>query len=327
MIRTNYRHSISSVNNHTGLETDVMRFFAIIALCLMVIFSLVQSLPLTPAVDQSPTLISNDLLKNKINALEEQIANLKQKNANLSSKNKNLQSKVVSGTMENVYLLEQISEIQNSLQRSEINLAESQSQISKLENDKQSLGQQLSITNKKIQVANKKYERALKATHQAQKLLQKLSKNQKTSKSHIEEKATSEYAPIVPDEKPIPKSKGFSLTFSDDKALLHLIREAKISFYLIAGKEVFKFKQTGSFWDLSAEPIKEEMYIMHQNTVPNKLKNVAKHKVVTPSGNVEYGVILPATIRKKIGLYMQKYQSGNITIDQHARTEIKNAED
>lgn len=52
MMRSAYQHSIGRGRNLEGggdadLQTDVMRFMAILALCLVVVFALVQSIPLT----------------------------------------------------------------------------------------------------------------------------------------------------------------------------------------------------------------------------------------------------------------------------------------
>ena len=62
MIRSPYRHGIGrgselDAGGVADLQTDVMRFMAILAICLVVIFALVQSIPLT--AEQQPTVEAN----------------------------------------------------------------------------------------------------------------------------------------------------------------------------------------------------------------------------------------------------------------------------
>lgn len=53
------------------LQTDIMRFMAILSLCLMAIFALVQSMPLTPAVEPVVETIMNPVVKPVVNPVVE----------------------------------------------------------------------------------------------------------------------------------------------------------------------------------------------------------------------------------------------------------------
>ena len=53
--RFGFHHSPPPSNDVEMLQTDVMRFFAILCLCLMAIFALVKTLPMSPPV-ASPTI-------------------------------------------------------------------------------------------------------------------------------------------------------------------------------------------------------------------------------------------------------------------------------
>ena len=59
------------------LQTDVMRFFAILCLCLMAIFALVKALPL--AQSERPTIVEPTDLQEEVQSLQIQIASLKKK--------------------------------------------------------------------------------------------------------------------------------------------------------------------------------------------------------------------------------------------------------
>ncbi len=65
-------------NDVEMLQTDVMRFFAILCLCLMAIFALVKTLPMAPPADR-PTIAEPIDLKAEAQSLQIQIATLKKK--------------------------------------------------------------------------------------------------------------------------------------------------------------------------------------------------------------------------------------------------------
>ena len=73
-----FQSSPTLSNDVEMLQTDVMRFFAILCLCLMAIFALVKALPMSPPAN-SPTLIKPSDLKAEAAALEKEIAVLKEK--------------------------------------------------------------------------------------------------------------------------------------------------------------------------------------------------------------------------------------------------------
>ena len=69
-------------NDVEVLQTDVMRFFAILALCLMAIFALVKALPMAPAADQTVLPPLNNL-RAEGQSLQKQIALFKEKLARI----------------------------------------------------------------------------------------------------------------------------------------------------------------------------------------------------------------------------------------------------
>ncbi|MGD8243342.1 MAG: hypothetical protein PVF59_10965, partial [Desulfobacterales bacterium] len=67
------------------LQTDVMRFFAILCLCLMAIFALVKALPMSPPADR-PTIAPPPDLRAEAASLEKQIMAHKEKLAGLQAR-------------------------------------------------------------------------------------------------------------------------------------------------------------------------------------------------------------------------------------------------
>ena len=72
-------------NDVEMLQTDVMRFFAILCLCLMAIFALVKALPMSPPADR-PTIAPPPDLRAEAASLEKQIMAHKEKLAGLQAR-------------------------------------------------------------------------------------------------------------------------------------------------------------------------------------------------------------------------------------------------
>ena len=71
------RGSPALLDDAEMLQTDVMRFFAILCLCLMAIFALVKALPIAPP-EATPTIVEPPDLKAEAQALQKKIDLLKE---------------------------------------------------------------------------------------------------------------------------------------------------------------------------------------------------------------------------------------------------------
>ena len=67
------------------LQTDVMRFFAILCLCLMAIFALVKTLPMAPP-DTGPAIVEPADQKKTVKLLQKKLAALKEKLAEMQTR-------------------------------------------------------------------------------------------------------------------------------------------------------------------------------------------------------------------------------------------------
>ncbi|RLB96936.1 MAG: hypothetical protein DRH90_24110, partial [Deltaproteobacteria bacterium] len=79
-----FHRSTTLSNDVEMLQSDVMRFFAILCLCLMAIFALVKALPMSPPADR-PTIVEPPNLKAEVASLQKEIAVLKDKLAKTQS--------------------------------------------------------------------------------------------------------------------------------------------------------------------------------------------------------------------------------------------------
>ncbi len=165
--QTPYMHSRSMGGDDQieALQTDVMRFMAILGLCLMAIFSIVQSLPYQP-VEKTPQLESKELLE----------ADIKQLQVNLSK------------------MLDEIEQLDNAIQKKQ----ETKQQLDLLEQAIENQRGTLSELNKELQQEQKalsKIRKKLKQeqrTHkQHQKKLEKLTKTTTPNQAKPQKKGFS----------------------------------------------------------------------------------------------------------------------------------------
>lgn len=84
MIAIRHRTQNSTSSDAETLQTDIMRFFAIICLCLMIVFALVQSLPVSQT-ENKPRMHDRELLEQQISNLEQKARELNQLLASLKS--------------------------------------------------------------------------------------------------------------------------------------------------------------------------------------------------------------------------------------------------
>lgn len=312
-----------ALSDNNGLETDIMRFFAIISLCLMVIFSLVQSIPMkgndAEKQDKPPELLSVEILQNKVNKLQLNLMNLKTKNNQLNNELSthrqqwNSEKKAINHIISQVQ--KKLNESKKKLKSSQQQLDKSQQQLDRIQQENRLLGKQLLVANQHFKKAQSSYQSALNKT--------------KTVKQSIAVNITKKVPkPKKPKtQKPEKKQdEGFSLTFYDDQSLVDLIKAQRIQYYLISGKQVFQYQWQGAQWKLNAVSIQQQMYLMHEDTVPDLLAQVARQKLIAFSGSkVQFGVVLSKYAVEEINTYMKRYSGGRIVINQLGQTEIKNA--
>ncbi|HHL32644.1 MAG TPA: hypothetical protein ENJ41_08655 [Oceanospirillales bacterium] len=315
--RAALHNSITTDNN--GLETDIMRFFAIISLCLMVVFALVQSIPMKGKGqrENAPSLISTELLKQEMANLQRQITQLTLKNRQLEQQ---LGEKQQQWIKDKTRLAKLQQQIKKSLSHSQQALKKSQQKLQQASHQAEQIQQKNEFQAKKLLLSRVQYK---KAWHDYKKARQKtvlagdLMKQAKQTRISKREK---EQPPVK------NKQAGFTLKFTDDESLLHLIKNNSVQYYLVSGSQVFLYQWQVGHWQLKAVSIKENMYMMQKKTVPDVLFKSARKKVVAfANSQLQFGIVLPPVIITRIHHYQKHYRGGDIIITRAGQVEIKNA--
>ncbi len=204
-------------NDVEMLQTDVMRFFAILCLCLMAIFALVKALPMAPPADR-PTIAEPADLKAEVQSLQFQIATLRKK------------------------LAETLTQVQTASLAAE----QSSIQVKRAAEDEQKiLNGIVNDIDSKQQIQSELKVQIKEETQNLEKIQVALDRaHQKVNQSYPQ----NQHAPRKPSEAETPKKSakdGYILRFASDAALQSLISAGRVYFYAVAGKQAWQLRLTG----------------------------------------------------------------------------------
>ncbi|CCK80694.1 hypothetical protein [Desulfobacula toluolica] len=273
-----------------ALQADVMRFMAILGFCLLVIFSLVQTLPVQKS-DPRPDLVSTETLTNQIKALKNEIMDLKQKTQAIAS----IAVTIHKDLTKQKQIIQRIDDSKQELKKSEarlnslkLEIRENQRALSMIQQD-----------------ADKEKQNLDKIKAELDKIKQSLSQSD-------EKPSDNEVSDVESDTKEV----GFSLHFKNDETLTRLVRQKKVTFYGIAGKKAWKVLYVKGTPVFKLTPIPTKYYEMMPSTVPS-LFSMAFSRNVAAFGDhtVKWGVTLPESVGKQIAGIMENHKNGDMVID------------
>lgn len=138
---------------------------------------------------------------------------------------------------------------------------------------------------------------------------------------------------IVPKPLPVPepventgpvRKIGFSLIFETDEALSQLVRDQKLTFYAIIGRNASALWINGNQLGFSNQPLPSLFYEMEEKTVPLRFKGeFKKNAAAFGSQDITWGVTLPETTRTGINDIMATHKGGVLVISGNGTIEIK----
>lgn len=310
----------SSGDESETLQTDVMRFIAILNLCLMIIFALVQAIPVS-SKGNTPNIQSRELLQHQINALRMKIDSLKVQIKDLEEdilEQKNVVSsfdQIIAEKEDEIRSKEdkqeraerKLKDVENTVRQANLRASEAERKVAAAEKDFEKKNNRLAEVVQQTKQAGLLLKRGERVISEARKKL-----DQVWSKADAEKQEDEEFTSVS-------NSKvGFSLAFASESALKDLIREGKITYYLMAGKHSWKLSVgAGGTWNFLKSGNPGKIYEMTTNTIPYDFLKAAR-KVLAGAGSTQtFGVMLPLAIENKLQKIMGKNSGGNIIIDRN----------
>jgi Skp family chaperone for outer membrane proteins len=308
------------------LQTDVMRFFAILCLCLMAVFALVKTLPMAPP-DTGPAIVEPADQKTEAKLLQKKIAALKEKLDGL-------QTRMQAATVAAEHASEQAVKAANTEEAVRDRVAKAKQELGKVSqtlNDSRreievrefNLGQILEDIADKRQVRVGLKTQIENETESLAKIRVKMERVQeKLDQDHQPNQERIKNPPGVTPP-PEPVQKGFTLRFASDEVLEKLISDGKVNFYAIAGKNAWRLKLSGGRPFYIAAEFPRQIYEMETPTVPIDYAAVFQRQIAAfGRRTLTWGVTLPGRMTASINQMVRGPQGGHLVITANGQVKL-----
>ena len=317
MIRAGRRAKYPAVTGDGGtdtetLQTDVMRFMAILGLCLTAVFALVQSLP-ADNKDRSPQAPPTDPLQHA-SEVERLQAQLEELRAQIRA------AQVRHG------------QAQRAIASTQERLAHSLEAAHKARHERERLSAEI----EQLHEALKRDRQAPKAAQTEQPLAGRATRRDEQKPPRTDSRRPAKPLAAQPDdrsrphlaeqarhaERP-PTAQGFTLRFASREALDRLVSTGSVRFYGMAGKQAWllSLRQGGPGFAQAAFP--GQFHEMAAATVPPPyVEAFAKLARDPGAGSVVWGVQLPPETERQITSLTRDLQGGALVIAADGRVHL-----
>jgi hypothetical protein len=309
------------------LQTDVMRFFAILCLCLMAIFALVKALPMAPVVG-GPTISKPADLDATAESLQKQIAALKEtlaetqiqlQQARAATEQYSARKRSVAITEQAV--LARVIKAKQELEQVSKTLRDTRSQIEMREKTLAKVAKDIAEKRRvraelKTEIENETENLAKIRTALDRVKLKLDQRRQKNLES-------SQKLPLTASQ-PESAQNGFTLRFFSDDVLKALISSGKVNFYAVAGQKAWRLVLSGGRLVYAAAKSPREIYEMETATVPVDFAAAFRRQIAAfGRSTVTWGVTLPFQTKVSINKYVRGRQGGDLVIAADGKVKIE----
>ena len=321
-----FQDTPSLLDDAEMLQTDAMRFFAILCLCLMAIFALVKTLPMAPPetgpanVEPADQKTDAKLLQKKRAVLEERLDELQTRIQAATAAAEQASDQALKVAKIEEAIRNRVANAKQELGEASQTLADTRREIEVRESN---LAQILE------DIADKQRVRAgLKA--QIENETQSLTKI-RVKMAHVREKLDRNQLPnqepvnkptgVTPP--PVSAPKGFVLRFASDEALAKLIADGKVNFFAIAGQNAWQLKLSGGRPVYLAAKFPRQIYEMETPTVPIDYAAVFRRQIALGGRRrLTWGVTLPGRTTASINQMVRGRQGGHLIITADGQVKI-----
>ena len=292
MINQNYRQELYESADTAMLETDIMRFVAILAICLLVVFALVQSIPVSNSKIQHQSVVTPIDPVNEV------------KNAALLESTK------------------QVADLSAALEKRDAQARElltlNQSQFKQLKLlGKQLRKAKLAVATKDIELEEEKQQLIKNQKIATSKIKSEL-KILRESERSIKQQFDMSKASLKNEESAIKNSKNdlpiLTLEFVSNEAFFALLKSYRVRLYAFQGKEWWQVTKASRF---VTDKVPDDLFSMDKSTVPTAVTN-GKF-----SETVSWFVWLPRDISEQIRTLANKRENGRLLINKSGKVRFK----
>jgi hypothetical protein len=286
-----WQHSVAEIPGEHDLQTDIMRFLAILALCLMAVFALVQSLPVTaPAAGQ----------------VESSMQPMQHRLAQLSAAQQSAESTLQALRQARQTIQSELAEVNGRLAASQHELIENSARLASLERQLQIKASELELLNSRTQALSQRLP-------QSQRQILPPSPPAPTPQPA----ASALTPPATPAEPPVrtTAAEGFALRFASESALRSLVSRGRIDFIAKQEPGFWRLSLTGAQGHFKPAKAPAAYYEMTPGTVPASFRQALQRRTgQPPSARTAWGVTLPPSIAQRVQALMQTHAGGTLVI-------------
>lgn len=319
-----------------ALQTDVMRFMAILGLCLTAIFALVQTLPAEQAQREAEAQLDQKLItrQQQLQQVQAELEHLTHDIQEAGKARQQAQAEVEQGQLRR-------QRIQLELQRLTLDTEEIRQQKRQLEEQLTGTREQLALAEterNRLEVEQGDRARVLQQLGQQLERVQRDSKQRVTELADLEQRVRNEQQKLAlitqsspPEEVEIESGKeqpnapvaaeenservGFLLRFASAEALEHLVRSGTVGFTGMLGQEAWNVSLVEGSVAFVKEPPPQRIHEMTAATVPPRyIRAFQSATGGSSTQSVIWGVQLPAEMEQKIQTLMGRSSGGELVI-------------
>ena len=291
-----------------ALETDVMRFMAILAFCLLAVFALVQSVPWSP---EAPTVESPPAAAGPLAAPERQ---------SLAAAPKQTVASVPAAVAPRP-----VEVVKPGTPRTFTPARQMQKDPPAPVPDEPEVVQTALPRRPGAETAN--------GTVQGTSPVHTSDEMESETGDHV---APVQEAPVGPAAQPVPgpeknsslpgsadQQNGFTLRFATDEAMFGLIESGAVSLYALGESTAWRLAASGGRYSFHAAAPPQQIYEMTPATVPADLLRALRRRANVAVDSVNWGVVLPATTRAAIAAAMRDADGGQLSIQTDGRVRLE----
>jgi len=294
------------------LQTDVMRFMAILGFCLVAIFAMVQTLPLTPQ-DARPELETATRLQQQIRDLERELTALQQEADTLQATLSPLR-------LEEQQVRERLSAINSDIEGQQQALNRLNAELREGNQALASLKRQLQLQTLEFQALQRRFYTLQQEISPPPEQAERVQPPAPAPQGEVPREPQRE----TPTAKTPPEPTGFSLRLASDQALITLLLQEEVQLYAMVRQSTWQISPHDGTLRLQPRERPRLYHEMTRETVPNHLRALIQQRAVYDPDRVTWGLVLPASIRDQIHQLMIRFQSGTLVIGSDGQVKREN---
>ncbi len=319
----------SVIDDDRALETDIMRFMAILGFCLMAVFALIQSIPVSqqtggvglqtqPMLEEQLTRLHDQVrsLLGKVASLQAQVEQLQQSNAQWQARSQALAEQLSRSEAQLLQQLVGAQELVQALQDERHALASAQSQVRRLQ--RQAYREQLRVesTERALAQLEKEVAPAPVVAAVATQAPTKAATQTPAQDSAVEPQPLPVQAktPVVANTAPTAVSSeppSLTMRYASTAAIERLIAGKRTVLYGISGDRAWRSTPQGDFV-ATAKPVRP--YELTESPGQLLMQRFRRGSGLLSASGVQWWVTLDSSIVSQISAHLDQHRTGQLVI-------------